>query len=217
LALFALGLLPLAYTDSRSSWLGFAVGLLAFVWVSEKRRLLIPAYFMVALLLPALLPQTAIDRIMFTFNQEEQEGQIAVAGGVKLDTSTSARLGQMQDVMFIDFFNDPLLGKGVTGGRFVDAQFFRVLLENGLLGLVLFVWLMYRCGVVFRSAYRELDDLFLKGAALGAFCGFVALLVHSIGANTFFIVRIMEPFMMLLSLITGALLLQRHQQESSDA
>ena len=33
-----------------------------------------------------------------------------------------------------------------------------------------------------------------KGLIIGFICGFVGLLVHSLGANTFIIVRIMEPF-----------------------
>jgi hypothetical protein len=33
-----------------------------------------------------------------------------------------------------------------------------------------------------------------RGLIIGFICGFIGLLVHSLGANTFIIVRIMEPF-----------------------
>ena len=41
---------------------------------------------------------------------------------------------------------------------------------------------------------KEIKTPHFKGIAIGFFAGFVGLLFHSLGANTFIIVRIMEPF-----------------------
>jgi hypothetical protein len=42
--------------------------------------------------------------------------------------------------------------------------------------------------------WRNSHDDLLRGLSVGLTAGLVGLLVHAIGANTFIIVRIMEPF-----------------------
>ena len=86
------------------------------------------------------------------------------------------------------------MGYGVTGYKFVDAQYVRVAAETGLVGLVIFLFLM---AIIFRESIRvqkDAKDPFNRGLAIGFVAGFIGLLFHAIGANTFIIVRIMEPF-----------------------
>jgi Na+/alanine symporter len=45
------------------------------------------------------------------------------------------------------------------------------------------------------------DDNYVKGLVMGVLAGFISLLLHSIGSNTFIIVRIMEPFWFLMGLV----------------
>ena len=49
--------------------------------------------------------------------------------------------------------------------------------------------------------YRKSKDRFYKGLALGFLAGLVAMLTHAISANTFIIVRIMEPFWFLAAIV----------------
>lgn len=93
-----------------------------------------------------------------------------------------------------DFSKHPLLGYGVTGYAFIDAQFPRVLTETGLLGLSAFIYLLVS---IFRMALqrlRQTEDPVFRGLIMGFIAGFVGLVVHSLGTNTFILVRIMEPF-----------------------
>jgi len=208
LGTMAIILVPLAFTESRSSYLSFAVAMLFFVFLAQYKRLLITVGLMSMVLLPFILPQNVINRVMFTFNQSEQQGQLHV-GGMKIDTSTSERLQAWKSVLTKYFPEHPLMGVGVTGGPFLDAQYPRVLLETGIIGLVLFLWFLRRIWVLLRQCYDEIEDAFLKGASLGCVCGFAGLLVHGIGANTFIIVRIMEPFMILIGLLMAGLFIER--------
>jgi O-antigen ligase len=93
------------------------------------------------------------------------------------------------------------LGYGVTGYRFVDAQYLRVITETGFLGLISFLFLIT---MIYRQTYDILKksiDPFEEGIVIGFIAGFTGLLFHAIGANTFIIVRIMEPFWFIAAIV----------------
>ena len=194
-------LLALAATLSRSSWLALVPMILALIWFSQRKLLVvIPIILLVAVSL-LLMPPAVKDRALYTFTQKPGQGQVKV-GGLRIDTSTSARLISWQEVLTRDFIKQPLLGYGVTGYVFVDAQYPRVLAETGLVGLLLFLALLvaiYRNARQTRRLYTE--DPFYIGISTGYLAGFFAMLTHGIGANTFIIVRIMEPFWFLTAII----------------
>jgi len=117
-----------------------------------------------------------------------------------LDTSTSARLISWR-TSSADWLRHPLFGFGVTGYGFIDAQYFKVLVDTGAVGLITFLYLLYALWLRMSDAYRSLTIPWTKGLALGFLAGYIGLLVHAIGANTFIIVRIMEPFWLVVGLI----------------
>lgn len=205
-------LIPFAFTESRSSYLSFIVAIICFLFYSQKKKLLFFMCLTGVALAPFVLPQNVINRVMFTFNQAEQSGQLQV-GNLNVDTSTTERLRAWEEVISVDFPKNPIFGVGVTGGKFLDAQYPRVLLETGIVGLVLFIWFLRRVWVLLKKSSRKLQDPVMRGVALGALCGFAGLLVHGIGANTFIIVRIMEPFMIILGLILAMQILEKERQQ----
>jgi O-antigen ligase len=89
----------------------------------------------------------------------------------------------------------------VTGYNFLDSQYLRVLVETGLVGLLAFLWLQISLFRHARDVLKTTQDPLFKGVALGFLTGFIALIVHSIGTNTFIIVRIMGPFWVLAGLV----------------
>jgi len=200
------------FTESRSSYLSMAVAIFCFILFSNYKKMLFAMCLTGVLLAPVVVPKNMMDRIMFTFDQQQQQGQLDV-GGVKIDTSTTERLMAWYQVIFVDFPAHPLFGVGVTGGVFMDAQYPRVLNETGLFGFLAFLWLLRRFWVLLRRCYTHIRDVELRGAALGALCGYAGLLVHAVGANTFIIVRIMEPFMILMGLLLAALLIEEARQD----
>jgi len=177
--------------------------------MTEKRMIILGLVSVALLLSPLFLPSIVKERILYTFNQSHDPNQITI-GDVRLDTSTSARLQSWQDVLR-DFQKHPILGHGVTGYSFVDAQFPRVLVETGLFGLFAFLYLLYS---VFRLALRQLRDTeepYYRGLITGFIAGFVGLVVHGIGVNTFIIVRIMEPFWFVVGIITVLPMLKQEE------
>ena len=77
----------------------------------------------------------------------------------------------------------------------------KVLIDTGIVGIVAFLFLI---GTVFRmalKAHRSCSDPLFRGVILGYLGGFAGILVHALGANTFIIVRIMEPFWFLTAMV----------------
>lgn len=193
-------LVSLAATHSRSSWLALGPMVLSLLYFHEKKLTLLLTLLIVIFILPFVVPQSVKNRVMYTFTQPREPGQITI-GNVRLDTSTSARLESWKIVLGKDFIHHPILGYGVTGYRFVDSQFVRVLAETGLVGMITFFILLYSIYSNALRAYRSSVDSLFRGLSLGYLAGFFAMLTHSIGANTFIIVRIMEPFWFLTAMV----------------
>jgi O-antigen ligase len=192
--------IPLFYTQSRSSYLAAIPSLLIFLYLSKKRRWVLGAIALICLSLPFITPRIAKDRISYTFTQGRDRKDVVEIGGVKLDTSTSARVISWK-AAFKDWINHPILGYGVTGYGFVDAQYIRVITETGFLGLVSFLFLIT---TMFRRTYDILKsaiDPLEEGIVIGFLAGFIGLIFHAFGANTFIIVRIMEPFWFMAAIV----------------
>ena len=191
--------IPFLFTESRASYLAFFPMLLVFVLLSEKRKLVVLFLLFLAVLLSLAAPQKVRDRIAFTFTQSPHPSQVQI-GEMRLDTSTSARLRSWQDVLK-NTVKHPILGFGVTGYHFVDAQYPRVLVETGIIGMCSFIILLAFIFKQGNMVFKEANDLFHRGLSMGFLAGFIGLLVHAVGANTFIIVRIMEPFWFVLAMV----------------
>ena len=181
------------FTLSRSSYLAFIPAFLVLMLMAEKRVIFVGLILISLALSPFFLPAEVKNRISFTFTQREHPGQHVTVGNVRLDTSTSARLKSWKHALNA-WTKQPVLGYGVTGWRFIDAQFPRVLVETGVIGLAAFIFLLYSIFKLTLTNLKELKTPYLQGLTIGFLAGYTGLLFHAIGANTFIIVRIMEPF-----------------------
>ncbi|MBI4587558.1 MAG: O-antigen ligase family protein, partial [Candidatus Rokubacteria bacterium] len=210
LGVLGLMAVPFLFTLSRASYLGVVPLVVVLALLSSRRRLMVGV--LVALLagsplVATLFPTPVVKRVLYTF--EPEAGQpTARLGRVAFDPSTSARLISFRQAME-GWIKRPVLGYGVTGFGFMDAQYARTLVETGVVGLVAFGWLVW---AVFRSglgAFRGLKNPEDRGLALGFLAGTAGLLTHAIGANTFIIVRIMEPFWFFAGIVLMLPVLER--------
>lgn len=191
---------PLVFTLSRASYAAVVALAGAFLAFGQRKLLVASLVALSLVVAPFIFPKAAADRVLYTFTQPVHPGQ-AVIGGIRLDTSASERLSAWQEVVFADWPKQPIFGYGVTGYRFVDSQYFRVLAETGLVGLLAFLWLQISLFRQARNVLRRTHDSLFKGMALGFLAGLIGLIVHSMGTNTFIIVRIMEPFWFLAGMV----------------
>lgn len=202
---------PFLFTQSRSSYLAIVPALLVLGYLTDRRLIILGLLAVAFMVSPLFLPKAVKSRIMYTFTQPEEQGQIQI-GDLRLDTSTSARIKSWKEALS-DWPKHPLLGYGVTGYHFVDAQIPRVLVETGILGLTAFLYLLYSILKLTLRNLKEIKTPYYQGLAIGFLAGFVGLVVHAIGANTFIIVRIMEPFWFFLGIITVLPMLECQQAD----
>ena len=202
---------PFLFAQSRSSYLAVVPMLVVLGYLMHKRVIIIGIMVLGLLVSPLFLPQSVKDRVLFTFTQQQQEGQIQV-GEMRLDTSTSARINSWKEAL-ADWTQHPVVGYGITGYRFLDAQFPRVLVETGILGLLAFLGLLY---VLAKTAIQSLHAVktpMFRGLTVGFIAGYAGLLVHAIGANTFIIVRIMEPFWFFAGIVVALPALEKVEEQ----
>jgi O-antigen ligase len=177
------------------------------------RNILLGALIILTILAIYSFPENVRQRLEYTFIPEYQETiKPAKMFGVTLDPSSSARLNDYNRLMGI-WRKKPFLGYGLTGMGFVDGQYILVLIESGALGFTAFVLLL---GAIFRNTlriYRNSRDELYKGLALGFLGGHVGMMVHAITANTFVLIRVMEPYWFLAALV---MIIPRLEKEQKD-
>jgi O-antigen ligase len=202
LVLLGLMSVPFFFTLSRASYLGVIPAFLVLARYTTRRRFMVGLILFLVVSSPVLIyvaPRSVKDRVTYTFQEEKGSDTVRV-GRVAFDPSTSARLISFQTALE-GFAQRPILGWGVTGFGFMDAQYARVLAETGLIGLAAFLWLIWAVGRNALAVYATRGDPEERGLVLGFLGGFVALLVHGLGSNTFIIVRIMEPFWLVTGIV----------------
>ncbi len=196
--LIALMFRPFLYTLSRGSYLAFFPMMFALVFFSKRITF---AYASVAFLIIIILfmPPMVKKRISETIiAKQDVEGSY-----IELEVSPKERIESYKNVLFKRFPASPIFGRGV-GRFFIDGQIFLTLCEVGLLGLILFVWVLVRLFRMVRNVFRvaliENDD-FAKGLSVGFLSGFIGLLFQGLSTNTFIIIRIMEPFWFMAAIV----------------
>ncbi|MGR3294322.1 MAG: O-antigen ligase family protein [Candidatus Scalindua sp.] len=211
--LIIVSFVALMATQSRVTWMGLPVMYLCFIAMSKKRLMLLAALAVIIAIGPFVMPESYKERYGGTFKREE--GYKATVGGkaLALDSSATERVQSWQGVLK-DFKNHPIFGYGINGYWFIDGQYFRTLIELGIIGMGIFVFMLYQIGKFLLAAYHISSDNFSKGFNMGLFAGFLALLVHCIGSNTFIVVRIMEPFWFLMGI---AVVLYQIDKKKSEA
>ncbi len=201
-ALVGLMAVPFAFTLSRASYLGILPVYVALMALTTRRRALIAILLIAVVCSPLLLliaPASVVNRVLYTFQPEANQPTVRL-GKVGLDPSTSARILSVKQALS-GWLERPILGFGVTGFGFMDAQYARVLVETGIVGLLCFVWLLWSVLKAARDVHLKTADPFDRGLAIGFIAGTFGLLAHAIGSNTFIVIRIMEPFWLFAGIV----------------
>jgi len=104
-----------------------------------------------------------------------------------------------------------LIGNGITGIRFTEGQFFLVIGELGIFGVIAFYLLQFKILKISYTLYNLTADNTAKSLSLAMMAIVIALTFHALTTNTYIIVRIMEPFWFLVGLV--AIMYEMTQEE----
>ena len=199
-----LAIIPILFSQSRGTWTAVVPCYLTFLIISKKKAFLGIVLVLTLIIGPFVIPKAIKERFEYTF--QKQKGWAAQyqekVGGVTLDTSTSERISSMKKALEA-YVKHPVFGYGITGWRFLDAQYLKTLVETGILGITALGFLLYAILRETRKVYKSTEDKFYKGISMGFFAGTIAMMTHALGANTFIIVRIMEPFCFLMAIVVS--------------
>jgi len=190
--------IPFLFTLSRASYLGIILSFFAFIILSKRKIVLAGVAATIILAGMVLQPEAVFSRVKYTF-QKKREARVKV-GSVYLDPSASARIHSWED-SFEAWKKHPILGRGITGFKFLDGQYIRTFPEMGVVGFLALAWLLW---IIFKHSlgiYKKMDDELYRGLALGFIAGFIGLAIHAMTANTFIIIRIMEPFWFITGIV----------------
>lgn len=205
--LFIFSLVPFAYTKSRSSYFAFVPMVLTIILLTEKKKnLVLLGMLLLFALSPVIFPEAVsivIERIKETFVGPNYSEEEAVILGFKIrELSALARVNSWKRA-FEEFIpKRPIFGFGVTGVGLVDAQIPLIIGEVGLLGLTIFLWLIVSIFKQSFQTFKTTNEPLFKSISLCVISSLVGLLFHSVAANTFIIIRIMEPFWFLCGLVS---------------
>ncbi len=189
---------PFLYTLSRASYIAIIFSFFTFIIFGKRKVVLITVMITIAVSIILIKPEAVFFRVEYTFKFEDES--LAKIGDIYLDYSSSARIFSWLD-SFETWKKHPILGRGITGIGFLDGQYIRTLPEMGIIGLFAFLWLLWTIYKNSHGIYKQMDDNFFKGLSLGFIAGFIGLAVHALTANTFIILRIMEPFWFVTGMI----------------
>lgn len=192
-------------TLSRSSYIGLAFSGAAAIFLSRQRRLflvIVAALGIVTVSLSPFLSERISGRVAETYTGAQAATVYSTpVGEIRLEESAAQRVRSWQRSVFFWLPKNILIGNGVTGVGLSDAQLPLVIAETGVIGTVLWLWMIGVCFSVSWRLYRASADPFVRALSFGYIIGLIGLLWQSTGVNTFIIVRIMEPFWFLTAIV----------------
>lgn len=225
LAIFAkkpvlkLGLLAIALysvyclelTLSRGAYAGFLMGLFVLGLIKERKILILLAIILVSW--QSLVPYAVTQRVMMTY--QEGEG---------LDPSAEARITIWHDALRV-FNEDPIFGTGFNTyaymrrvEEYTDTHnyYLKILLETGLAGLLIFLWLL---GVACKMSWRLFQvakDPIMSALGCGLFAMLICVLVVNFFGDRWTYLQVNGFLWVLLGLVARGLLLVSQEKESHE-
>jgi hypothetical protein len=180
---------PLVLTLSRTSYVAFVVGILTSGILRARKIILwLIIFFAIA---ATLQHHTFFERassILYVFTSNPP-------------SSWEARVSGWQAYASF-FYTSPIFGLG-TGftPRTIDNEYIKVLVDKGIVGITIFLWLIISfLRLAIKTHKLTKEDILLNGYTLGFLAATIAILVHSIGAVSFTVIRVAELYYMMLGI-----------------
>lgn len=199
----------LVFTFSRGAWIGFAIAVMIYVFLKDK-RLFIPCVIL-GVLVVFLVPSVG-NRISYMLSPEYIESSLR--GGRLVRWLTGFRilefypvfgvgLGAFGGAVSINHETTLLLDTEYIDTFYMDNYFLKTAVESGIVGLTAFVVLMY-CVII--NSYRAIKtsagklDRELSTGIMAGLCG---VITHNLVENVFEVPMMTSLFWVFVAVIMG--------------
>lgn len=196
----------LIYTYSRGAYLGLLTGILFIGIVKDKRLIILLVAFMI--FWRFLVPISVVERVDMLYNQNGQ-----------LEESAESRLILWEEAWRM-FTESPLLGQGFNtfrSGEYRDTHnyYMKMLAELGILGLLVFLWLLYISFIMGLKLYQESNDWLLKGLGLGFAACVVSVAVTNVFGDRWSYLPLGAYYWIFLGLVTRGRIMNKGSVEQA--
>jgi O-antigen ligase len=209
LAACVFSLHPLFYSYSRGAWAAAVVGL--FVFGLLRARILLVGLVALALTWQAVLPETVVERVQMT---EQEDGQ--------LEDSAAERVYLWQHAWQV-FTDNPVIGVGFTGFRMIRSAggfqltdphnfYMKVAADFGAVGLVAFGLLLLSALLSGWRLYRIGRSDFHRALGLGFLGCTSAMMVSNVFGDRFSYFALNAYFFLLWGMVDRAIRLSLQPQ-----
>lgn len=209
-------------TFSRAAYVGIIAGI--FVVAVLKERRIFVLFLAVLILSPIFMQTSVLERIAMTFPKTshirfEPSSQFNIVEGryahtmeappsAGLDPSAQIRLVIWKRALEI-FVRNPISGVGWWGGRYIlrteaHSQYWTYLIEIGIFGFAIFLWLMIRMFKISLWVKDNTDDDFMEGLGLGYIAGLFGILMTCFFSESLEAFRLLGPLWFMTGLMASA-------------
>lgn len=203
LVAMAIMVLCLILTFSRGGWVAFALSIVVFAILKDRRILLLGTVF--GFVSVNFLPQPIIDRLLSLGNLSESSNSyrtfiwVSTINMIKDFWYSGVGLGINA---FQKLYNASYIREGVFAFHSHNL-YLEVLAETGILGMLAFlgvIFSMFRRGI---TALLNTDDALIKTIVSALLGGMTAFLFHGISENSFYNFKIVFMFWFVISLVVS--------------
>jgi putative inorganic carbon (hco3(-)) transporter len=198
----------LELTFSRGAYAGFLIGLFVLGLIKERKILILLAIMLVVW--QNIVPYAVTQRVMMTYRE---------GGGV--DSSAKERLTVWEDALQV-INEEPIFGTGFNTYaymhrvmEFTDTHnyYLKVILETGLIGLLIFLWLLGAACRMSWRLFRVTTDPTLGALGCGLFAMWICVLVVNCFGDRWTYLQVNGFLWVLLGLAARGLYLVSQEKE----
>ncbi len=181
----------LLFTYSRGAWIGVACAMGVYVLLKDK-RLIVPAVFTVFLVL--IFVPSISNRILYMLSPEYMAS--SMKGGRLIRWLTGIQIFQEHPWIGLglgSFGGAVAMNNGLSAivhGKvietfYMDNYYMKIVAEAGLVGIVVFVFLMWQVFSISLKTVRIVEDKRFKELGMGIMAGLTGVMVHCFVENIF--------------------------------
>jgi len=196
-------LMCLVYTWSRGSWLGFIfLCLILFIIISRKSIAVYLGFVIMIPFTPLVLPDTIVQRFMSIGNIADSSTSYRV--NIWLGTLRMIRenliegIGIGRDPFRIVYPGYSLAG--IEGAPHSHSLYFQILTETGLIGLIVFIFIIFFLLQYCLTAMKKSSEKYIKLYIAAGMCAIAGMLVNGLTDYIWYNYRVYLAFWLVIAL-----------------